>query len=203
MMMCRKTSVTFPTPTDLSVNMMPIIMGDLVSVPDPLRGYLPLINACDFEPGTTVYLTVQESQVASGASQRRGGIHTEGFNPDGLSELYGGGEWGGGWGGSKGIFMASSDGACRIWNQETHDVNHHGELRHDINLEEAIECEPSVLYWMTDRTPHQALPSKEEGYRQFFRLVSEDVSVWFSEHNSPNPTGVVPGCPVVTLNKFK
>lgn len=188
--------------------MMPIVMGDSTSVPEQLRGYLPMINACDFEEGTTVYLTVHESTVEPGTSQRRGGVHTEAFKPSDsflrLVEDTGveAGRWGGGgWGGAKGLYMASTDGACRVWNTETYNVDGHGGVLDDLSEVFSFQCEPNTLYWITDRTPHEALPSQAK-YRQFFRLVSEDVSAWFTEHNTPNPLGVEPTCPKISVNKF-
>ena len=40
---------------------------------------------------------------------------------------------------------------------------------------------------MTDATPHEALPLKESGYRQFIRIVGPDVSIWYADHSTPNP----------------
>ena len=191
------THVNFPTSSGLKVNMMPIVMGDYTKLPKSLHGYIPLIEACSFEKGSVVYLTVDESKVIPDTTQRRGGVHTEGFNPSGRDRS----SWGGGtWGGSKGLYMASTDGACRIWEHTTYDVNEHGAVNEDLAGVPSFQCEPSVLYWMTDATPHEALPSK--GPRQFFRLVSEDVSVWFDRHNTENPLGVQPGARRISENKF-
>ena len=57
--------------------------------------------------------------------------------------------------------------------------------------------EANDIYWLTDRTPHEALPMKESGYRQYVRIVTSDVSVWHEDHSTPNPNGVVPD-PAVT-----
>ena len=48
------------------------------------------------------------------------------------------------------------------------------------------------LYWMTDRTPHESLPLEKKTHRQFFRLVTHRVSVWYEDHSTKNPNGVVP-----------
>ena len=45
---------------------------------------------------------------------------------------------------------------------------------------------------MTDRTPHESLPLKTGTYRQFFRLVTSRVGLWFADHSTPNPFGIVP-----------
>lgn len=49
-----------------------------------------------------------------------------------------------------------------------------------------------LLVWLTDHTPHEALPQIESGYRQFFRLVTADISVWFAAQSTPNPKVPVP-----------
>ena len=42
------------------------------------------------------------------------------------------------------------------------------------------------------RTPHESLPLETSGYRQFFRLVTSQVSLWYRDHSTPNPLGVEP-----------
>jgi hypothetical protein len=191
--MKRLTSVQFPTPKNININMMPIVMGDPTSLPPELKGYLPLINQCKFEPGSTVYLTVTESKVKAGQSQRRGGIHTEASHSSG---------WGGGvWGSQEGVYMASTDGACRVWNCETHNVGDQGQVLQDLSKVSSYKMNPNTLYWMTDRTPHEALPSQKP-YRQYFRLVSPKIGIWYAKHSTPNPYGIVPKCPVSYENKF-
>ena len=62
----------------------------------------------------------------------------------------------------------------------------------------------NTMYWITDRTPHESLPLKEDTYRQYFRMVTEDISVWFADHSTANPLGTVPPSDVTILrgNKF-
>lgn len=208
--------VKFPEPRGLNVNMMPVVMGDAESVPEELRGYLPLIKKCDFWPGSVVYLTVNESVVEAGETQRRPGIHTDAFKWPG--SWMGGqpdGKWGGGWGGGKfgganqmshhteGIYIASTDGQTRVWLDETDDVDQHGRVLHDMAGIGSFVCKGNGLYWLSDRTPHEGLPALRTGMRQFFRLVSENVGVWFSRHNTPNPLGVKPSCRIVDWDKFE
>ena len=55
------------------------------------------------------------------------------------------------------------------------------------------------------RTPHESLALKQSSFRQFFRLVTSQVSLWYSNHSTPNPLGVVPEpgvTRVVTGDKF-
>jgi hypothetical protein len=55
------------------------------------------------------------------------------------------------------------------------------------------------LCWLTDRTPHEALPyaGARPATRQFFRVVVGKVTVWFARHNTPNPLGVQPDRDIV------
>lgn len=189
-------TVAFPRDgQDHDVNMMPIIAGDIDSVPRELRGYAPMIDVCQFEAGSTVYLTVNSSHVQRGGRQRRGGIHVE--CPRGMLG------WGGGWGGARrnaGIYMASTDGGTRVWDTMVEPEGDHGQVPRPSCPH--VDMDPSTLYWMTDRTPHEARPSLESGRRTFFRLVSSKIGGWFVRHNTPNPLGVKPMAPMIYEDKF-
>jgi len=205
--------VRFPQPMDVVINMMPIITGDASSVPRYLHGYLPLIAATGLAAGKLSYLTVHESFVLPGQTQRRRGVHTDGTV---LSC------WGGGWGGGdpqpkpepqpeptppkkpdKGIYMASTDGRCHAWNVMAYDVDEHGAIANmSLPLNKAHMLAPETLYWMTDRTPHESLPSLRPHFRQFFRLVADDIGVWWARHSTANPFGVQPNCRIEYGSKF-
>ena len=186
--------INFPNFQGIMVNMMPIIVCDINSLPDNLKPYQKLINQTNLKAGSLAYLTVRESFISQESTQSRGGIHVEAPKLN---------SWGGGgWGGispDKGIYMASNDGACRAWNEIVEDRDEHGGCN---PLTNAIHMKPSTLYWMTDKTPHEALPSKANTHRQFFRLVSDEISLWFAQHNTPNPLGILPNCPITQVNKF-
>merc|ERR1712137_1218490 len=97
-----------------------------------------------------------------------------------------------------GIFMARTVArSCALYNALIKDpglvVGRHGDLEHVRSLLGPPEfIEENVLYWMTDRTPHESLPLSEETYRQFFRLVTSQLSVWFPEHSTANRLGTMP-----------
>ena len=206
--------VEFPEYTGVNVNMMPIIMGDDGSVPNNLKQYLPMIHRCNFRSGTTVYLSVSESFVRQGETQRRPGIHTDGTATLG----WGGGGWGGGYRPppppkkdeekpsppvsvpTKGIYLASTDGRCRIWDCVTLDVDNLGAAAEPDAL--SLEAEPGAMYWITDRTPHESLPALQDGHRQWFRLVADEIGAWYSRHSTPNPFGIAPNAPIIHENKF-
>ena len=185
--------VSFPKYTGLNINMMPVIMGELKSIPDFAVQYFSLMQKCDFEKGSTVYLTVHESWVEKKMTQRRCGIHT-----DGTKNL----DWGGAWGGKKGIYLASSDGRCRVWDTYEEDVDSMGGCKQPkVDVTNEV-MKPGFLYWITDKTPHESLPSLCDGKRQFFRLVSSEVSGWWEQHSTANPLGVIPRCKILTGSKF-
>ncbi len=215
-MLERVGEVRFPEFSGQMVNMMPVVMGAPETVPDALHGYLPMLDMCRFAPGAVAFMTVSESWVEEGGIQRRGGVHTDGTSNFG----WGGGGWGGrlsAFGGKPiptfggrpvpgafggGIYMASTDGDCRGWDSETHDVDHHGQLL-GSPLGELCEMDAAVMYCMSDRTPHQAVPSAGGHRRQFFRMAGPEVSIWWAQHNTPNPRCPVPEhITVPTHSKF-
>ena len=102
-----------------------------------------------------------------------------------------------------GIYMASNvENSCAVWNSKircdttngnTEIIGRHGDvehLRNYIGKQEVMRA--NTLYWITDRTPHESLPLKNETYRQYFRLVTHHVSLWFEDHSTKNPLGIVP-----------
>lgn len=191
--------VNFPTPAGININMMPFVMGDHDSLPPEYRAYAHLIDACGLpasEIGKVGYLTVSESLVEAGQSQRRGGLHTE-KHPD-LS-------WGGGWGGKiGGLYMSSTvDDSCLIWDRHIETPGHMGDCEHlREELGPGTPLKKNDLIWMTDGTPHESMPFKESAFRQFFRLVTSAVTLWYQEHSTTNRLGILPACKIITGSKF-
>jgi hypothetical protein len=98
---------------------------------------------------------------------------------------------------------------CRIVSDENEnevignlgDIEH---LRSSLPIPGKV-MEKNKLYWITDRTPHESLPMKSQIYRQFFRLVTENVGVWYEQHSTKNPKGVIPNSNITRIikkNKF-
>jgi len=95
-------------------------------------------------------------------------------------------------------------GTCRVWDEYIEETGELGDCSHlDLNPEDAIVLQSNSIYWIHDRTPHESLACPYNTPRQFFRLVTNNTSLWYSEHNTPNPLGVKPDCEVVKGNKFK
>jgi len=99
-----------------------------------------------------------------------------------------------------GLFMASTlSGTCRLWDVPLREgglVGRLGDIEHLRHaLCERVDCwtmQANELFWMCDDTPHESCPPPDEGYRQYFRLVTNEIAVWYTEHSTPNPLGVEP-----------
>lgn len=212
--------VNFPTPKNLHCNMLPFILGQKSSIPEEYHQYYPLIEKCPIEEpqhGKVCYLTIHESLVEPGSSQRRPGIHTEGYLQQipSCTRLPAWHPWGMGVTGSftGGIFMASNvDDSSRIWNARLPrqpsaalgvgcDLEH---LRGILNSSvQPFVPKAGDLCWITDATPHESLPVEVGTYRQFFRVVTSEVGVWWERHSTKNRLGIQPACRVLSHSKFE
>lgn len=207
---CVAKGIKFPQPQDININMMPFVIGQKDSLPTDCQQYWPLIEACQVERaeyGKIGFLTIQESMVEAGTSQRRPGLHVEATkvvmkHHGELVEIL---SWGDSMGYQQrgGLYMGSNvSRSTRIWDCKLHppervvgilgDVEH---LRDDLG--EGTLLESGELWWLTDITPHESVPLEETAYRQYFRVVTSGVSVWYAKHSTANPLGVQPD-PAVT-----
>lgn len=174
-----------------------------------------------YEEGEVGYLTVHESYIDVGRAQRREGLHIEApgvfsdiakFSP-GYEEEY---SWGMGFYQKPteyegGIFMASSvTDTSRVWDALVNNwvasiVDKHGGCEHlRCLLGEGTKLHAGELIWMTDCTPHEALPQAKSGFRQFFRVVTPYISHWYADHSTKNPKVEVPDdVTIVYKSKFK
>jgi hypothetical protein len=204
--------VIFPDAQDININMMPYVHGDISSLPDETKAFWDIISRCNFPEGEVCYLTIDERLVKAGTSHRRPGLHTEAYEAHGC---WGGpgGAWGagsigwggGGWGGQKGLYMASTvDKSCAIYDTQL-DGGHLGDcepIRDMVEQHPRTDTKAGMLYWITDKTPHESLPLSEDTYRQWIRVVSPDIGGWYDEHNTRNPLGVEPNAPIIYGSKF-
>jgi len=148
------------------------------------------------------YLTIHESWCEEGKSQRRGGLHTDSNPPGNLkpASLYKNYQWGGGCTTTlkNGIYMANNvENSCKIWPNLIENPGAvqgmFGNMEHlRPLLSPGAMMSPNMLYWLTDCTPHESLPLERRAYRQFFRVVSSELSIWFECSSTKNPLGVVP-----------
>jgi hypothetical protein len=97
-----------------------------------------------------------------------------------------------------GIFMASTvPNSCRIWDCAIVDaarlLARHGDIdRLREVLGRGYDIAANQLVWFTDLTPHESVPVPADTHRQYFRLVTREIGVWFKRHNTPNPLGTKP-----------
>lgn len=190
--------VEFPRATGININMMPFIMGDHGTLPAWVRQHAPIIDRCPVgdEAGKVGYLSISEGFVRAGGTQRRPGLHCEG-HPRAA--------WGGGgWGGRRGLYMASNiEGSCAVWDARVKSPGPGGDCEHMRgSLGERSLMGAGQLWWLHDRTPHEALPVNINVHRQWFRLVTSDVSIWYAKHSTVNPLGVRAACREIHTDKF-
>jgi hypothetical protein len=90
---------------------------------------------------------------------------------------------------------------CRFWKYETKEVDNFGQL---MNSPKGLHymSEPNILYWFTDKVPHETLKAEESHYRQWFRLVVGPIGAWFVQHSTGNPLGIRPDAPLIWTSKF-
>lgn len=242
-------NIKFPLPKNLNINMMPFIMSkywNKTRLPDYLKEYYDnIISRCFYnkeQENKIYYLTIEESLINKGKTQRRPGLHVEcggkvcicndliidekkqisldkgtgNWNCNNIHFIH---PWGMGLynrGIVDGIFMCSNvSDSCILWNcrivsdeNENEVIGNLGDIEHlrsSLPIPGQI-MEKNKLYWITDRTPHESLPMKSQKYRQFFRLVTENVGVWYEQHSTKNPKGVIPNSNITHIikrNKFK
>lgn len=185
------------------------------------------------EVGKVGYLTIQEDWVLPGQCQRRPGLHVEspagekrlgaGYlenieNLDGRLFRWGAGTLDPDLKPIGGIFMGSTVlDTCQIYNAKIKDPEQIvGKLGCVESFRDALDalCRSDRLekrtltareiVWFTDLTPHESLPVREKVFRQYFRLVTSDISLWYSQHSTPNPCGTaVPTGKVTVINENK
>jgi len=176
------------------------------------------------------FLTIQESFVEKGKTQRRPGLHVE--CPGLVNIAKGAGDviqpqqrvfsWGlGSYSVQEsrfrgGIYMASNVAqSCKLWNcrvipdwNDKEIIGKNGDIEHlrsTLNGKKgnvtSVKTEANQLYWMTDRTPHESLPAEESGYRQFVRVVCHEVGIWYEDNSTPNPYGLRPNSKITRIVK--
>lgn len=198
---------------------MPVILGDLASLPEELVGYIPMLDACreamPDHAGKVCYLTVDEKEVKAGMTHRRPRLHVDGYHKTeagGSGGAWGGGGGGGSWGGAApsgggtGLLTVASAEGCRAWNQDFDgepevegDCEH---LRPQCREESSQILEAGGLYWMNPLCVHESLPMPVDTKRQFIRLSLPSTADWY-EGCTPNPMGVMPTGRIMPRRRFK
>lgn len=186
--------ITFPEPTGIKCRMMPFIQGDASSLPEAYRPYADIITSSYLEKGEVGHLTIHESFVEAGRSQRgyngagiKRNVHVEVGRRNSTNRWGGGGQ--SSWGKGTGTFLADSTkvliassigGTCRVWR----DVIEMSPTL-DGDLSAYIDKYPEdtghlmaagELAEISIFTPHECVAQSESGFRQFFRIVGVGVT---------------------------
>lgn len=178
----------FPAFTGSVCNMMPVIQGDPDSLPDEYLQYGSFIEDYSLEPGEIGLLTIQESFVDAGTSQRGFGtaertLHTEG------TLCHGRMSWGPAtpcWGGKEKVLLDpdtrvvicnSIADTCMTWDA-TAELTENGDLGHIEHLYPRSTGRMMAAGEVREigvLTPHECIPQNSSGNRFFARLVGVGV----------------------------
>lgn len=187
-------TIEFPQVMGVKCSMMPFIQGDSSSLPDEYKSYSKIIDENYLEKGEIGYLTIDESFVNSGESQR--GYNSKGINRNVHIEVgryenknrWGGSGGGSSWGGRNQtlldddtmVLIANNiSDTCRVWDNKELSYTDDGDLSEYIDrypehtgkmLKSGEVAKISIF------TPHECITQKESGNRQFFRIVGKGVT---------------------------
>lgn len=184
--------IQFPEFTGVKCNMMPFIQGDSSSLPEIYKPYSKIINENYLEKGEIGLLTIHESFVEGGKSQR--GYNSTGINRNvhievGRDKKFN--HWGTSpmpsWGGKYNtilddntmVLIANSiSDTCRLWDIKEMAYTEDGDLSEYIeNYPErtGIKLKAGEVARISIFTPHECINQKKSGNRQFLRIVGKGV----------------------------
>lgn len=186
--------VDMPVYSGARIMMMPVILGDLNSIPSSLDNWISALQQLfrfAYHAGEVGYLTIDEKFVKQGETQRRPGMHVDGSGGWGGG---GGGSWGGGSGNkSTGCIVIASPAGCRVWEQKfLGQPGPNGECDHlKDQCGDPISLRAGIAYWLDGLCVHESLPMPVDTKRQFVRLSLPSNAPWY-EGYTENPLGVKP-----------
>lgn len=191
-------TIQFPIFSGIKCTMMPFIQGDNSSLPEIYRPYAKIIQENFIDPGELGFLTIQESFVNVGMSQRgynstgaSRSVHVEVGTIEGSTveevRCWGSG-WGSSWGGRAStrlsdetmILIANSIAdTCRVWDTKEMRYTKDGDL--SAYIDEYPESSGLLLgagevAKISIFTPHECVNQNVSGNRQFFRVVGKEVT---------------------------
>jgi hypothetical protein len=200
--------ISLPEFSDTRIMMMPVIVGDVESIPASLRKWessIAVLFACDVvhtpsrsNQGKVGYLTIDEKEVMAGETHRRAGMHVDG----GSGKGWGGGGWGSR---STGMLTTSNVVGCRAWVQsfegEPGDEGNCEHLRSQLKESSEVVFNPYYVYWVDGLCVHESIPQPIPVRRQFVRLSLPSDAPWYDGYTS-NPLGVKPTGPILPRREF-
>lgn len=193
--------IVFPEYTGIRCNMMSYIQGDSASLPEQYKSYSDIVDNNYLEKGEIGYLTIDESYVEVGKSQR--GYNSTGINRNVHIEVGIHGDvlcWGGSgtWGRNHKVTLGketrvlianSISDTCRLWDKCEYRVTPDGDLSMyitDYPQETGVMMKEGELVKISIFTPHECIPQIVPGNRQFIRIVGRGVN-GREEHFTINP----------------
>lgn len=206
----RVGSVTLPRFSGTRVMMMPLVVGELESVPDFIGHYRQVLRelfrvADERLFGRVGYITIDEREVRSNTTHRRPGLHVDGVL-NGEGGVWGGSGGGGAWGKpGVGFLTVSNPAGCRAWRGEFFGTpGPNGECEHlrdqcDDSLSEILEA--NGVYWADGLCVHESLPMERDTQRTFLRLSLPNSAAWFDGY-TVNPLGILPAGPIMPRREF-
>lgn len=185
--------------------MMPFIQGRPTSLPAAYGSYSDIIKNNFIEKGEIGFLTIDESFVEGGKSQR--GYNSKDINRNVHIEVgrcKDVNSWGGcSWGGkvntildrnTKVLIANSISDTCRIWNVIEKRYTEDGDLSayiDDYPEETGFLLNMGEVAKISIFTPHECIPQPYSSERQFFRIVGKGVQ-GREEYFTRNPCLPVP-----------
>jgi len=187
-------TIEFPTPVGVKCNMMPFIQGDSSSLPEEYKSYSKIVDENYLEKGEIGYLTIDESFVDGGKTQR--GYNSKGINRNVHIEVgryenknrWGGSSGGSSWGGRNQTLLEDDtmvlianniSDTCRVWDNKELSYTDDGDLSEYIDKypeHTGMMLKSGEVAKISIFTPHECISQKESGFRQFFRIVGKGVT---------------------------
>lgn len=184
--------IQFPNFTGVKCAMMPFIQGDSSSLPKEFLPYSQIINDNFIEKGEIGFLTIDESFVEQGKSQRGyNGFNSERNVHIEVGIVDGKNRWGGGtnhpWGGGSMtlledttiVLIANSiSNTCRVWDTKEISKTKDGDLSEYIDKypeDTGVLLKSGEVAKISIFTPHECISQTSSGIRQFFRIVGKGV----------------------------
>jgi len=188
-----RQNISFPEYKGIRILHMPLILGDLDSLPDYLdhwrHTFTQLFNIAHIKKGIA-YITIDEKIVKKGDTHRRKGLHVDGVYQGHAGCTFGGGTFGQV---GNGMYLASSEIGCRAWKQEfIGRAGHDGECDHLSNQckkENEIILDKNKVYWLDGLCVHESIPMEQNTQRTLIRFTMPNDNPWF-EGFTLNPKGV-------------
>ena len=184
--------IEFPKQKGLKCIMMPFIQGDSSSLPDEYKSYSKIVDENFLEKGEIGFLTIDESFVYAGKSQR--GYNAKGIDRNvhiEVGRVNGNNRWGDGggssWGGKEStllddntqVLIANSvSDTCMYWDCLDKSYTKDGDLSDYIEnypKNSGLIMKKGEMAKISIFTPHECISQKESSYRQFFRIVGKGV----------------------------